>query len=462
MNKPATTHNRTADWQAIDARHHLQPFTNYTELHAQGVRVMTRAEGVYIWDSEGNRLLDGMAGLWCVNVGYGRRELEQAAAEQIKTLPYYNTFFQTTHPPAVELSEILAEVTPKGLNHVFFVNSGSEANDTVLRAVRRYWEVKQRPGKSIIISRHNAYHGSTMAAASLGGMKAMHEQGGLPIPGVEHIRQPYWYGEGESMTREAFGLVAAAALEERIEQLGADNVAAFIGEPIQGAGGVIVPPASYWPEIERICRAHDVLLVSDEVICGFGRTGRWFGCETLGFTPDVMAMAKGLSSGYLPIGGVMLSDEVAGTLIESDSEFQHGFTYSGHPVCCAVALANVRLMRDEGLVTRVGDDIGPYFQERLRELEALPIVGEVRGHGLIAGIQLAKDKATRTRFDNRSEVSGKVKAYAMENGLMMRATDDSMVLSPPLTISREEVDELVGAAADALARVGVELGLVCR
>jgi len=197
------------------------------------------------------------------------------------------------------------------------------------------------------------------------------------------------------------------------------------------------------------------------VICGFGRTGRWFGCETLGFTPDVMAMAKGLSSGYLPIGGVMLNDEVAGTLIESDSEFQHGFTYSGHPVCCAVALANVRLMRDEGLVTHVGDDIGPYFQERLRELEALPIVGEVRGHGLIAGIQLAKDKATRTRFDNRSEVAGKVKAYAMENGLMMRATDDSMVLSPPLTISREEVDELVGAAADALARVGVELGLAC-
>ena len=459
MNQPATTHNRTSEWQAIDARHHLQPFTNYQELHERGARIVTRADGVYVWDSDGNRFLDGMAGLWCVNMGYGRKELQVAAAEQIAELPYYNTFFQTSHPPVVELSEMLAEVTPPGLNHVFFVNSGSEANDTVVRMVRHFWSVNGKPEKQIIISRQNAYHGSTMAAASLGGMKPMHAQGGLPIPGVEHIVQPYWYGEGGSLEPEAFGLQAAAALEERIEQLGADNVAAFIGEPIQGAGGVIVPPASYWPEIQRICRKYDILLVSDEVICGFGRTGNWFGCETYGVEPDLMAIAKGLSSGYLPIGGVMVSDRVADVLVGSDTEFQHGFTYSGHPVCCAVALANVRLMRDEKVVERVGDDIGPYFQSRLQELAQLSIVGEVRGVGLIAGIQLARDKQTRKRFENRGEIAGKVKSAAMQNGLIMRATEDSMVLSPPLTITRAEVDELIDAASASLRQTAVEIGL---
>jgi len=459
MNKPATTHNRTAQWQAIDARHHLQPFTNYGDLHEKGARIVTRADGVYVWDSEGNRFLDGMAGLWCVNMGYGRKELQIAAAEQIAELPYYNTFFQTSHPPAVELSEMLAEVTPAGMNHVFFVNSGSEANDTVVRMVRHYWSVVAKPSKQIIISRHNAYHGSTVAAASLGGMGPMHAQGGLPIPGIEHIAQPYWYGEGGDLKPEQFGLKAAQALEEKIEQLGADNVAAFIGEPIQGAGGVIVPPASYWPEIQRICRKHDILLVSDEVICGFGRTGNWFGCETYGVEPDLMAIAKGLSSGYLPIGGVMVHDRVADVLVGSGTEFQHGFTYSGHPVCCAVALANVRLMRDEQVVERVRDDVGPYFQRRLRELGDLEIVGEVRGVGLIAAIQLAKDKRTRQRFENKSEVAGKVKAAAMDNGLIMRATEDSMVLSPPLTITRAEVDELIEAARASLQQTTLALGL---
>ena len=459
MNKPATTHNRTAEWQAIDARHHLQPFTNYRELHERGARIVTRADGVYVWDSEGNKFLDGMAGLWCVNMGYGRKELQNAATEQISELPYYNTFFQTSHPPAVELSEILAQVTPAGMNHVFFVNSGSEATDTVVRMVRHYWSVVGKASKQVIISRHNAYHGSTMAAASLGGMGPMHAQGGLPIPGIEHIAQPYWYGEGGDLDPEQFGVQVAQALEDRIEHLGADNVAAFIGEPIQGAGGVIVPPASYWPEIQRICRKHDILLVSDEVICGFGRTGNWFGCETYGVQPDLMAMAKGLSSGYLPIGGVMLNDRVADALVDSETEFQHGFTYSGHPVCCAVALANVRLMRDEQVVERVRDDIGPYFQARLEELNALPIVGEVRGVGLIAGIQLAKDKQTRLRFENKGEIASKVKAAAMENGLIMRATEDSMVLSPPLTISRSEVDELIEAARASLQQTTAALDL---
>ena len=329
----------TEQWQELDRLHHLHPFTDSKALHRTGSRIITRADGVYLWDSDGRKILDAMAGLWCVNVGYGREDLARVAYEQMQELPYYNNFFQTTHPPAVDLAEVLSQVTPEHLNHVFFTNSGSEANDTVVRMVRRYWDIKGRPERTVIISRENAYHGSTMAGASLGGMKPMHRQGGMPIPDIEHITQPYWYALGGSLSPEEFGLQAARALETRIKALGANRVAAFIGEPIQGAGGVIVPPESYWPEIVRICKKHGILLVADEVICGFGRTGKWFGSEFFGIEPDLMPIAKGLSSGYLPIGGVMVSDAVADVLINRGGEFQHGFTYAGNPLSCAAGLA---------------------------------------------------------------------------------------------------------------------------
>ncbi len=457
MSKPASTHNLTKEWQAIDSRHHLHPFTDYKATHAKGSRIITRGEGVYIWDSNGNRILDGMAGLWCVNVGYGRKELLDAAHRQMAELPYYNTFFQTSHPPALELARLLAEVTPEGLNHVFFTNSGSESNDTVLRTVRRYWELEGKPSKTIVISRKNAYHGSTIAGASLGGMTPMHRQGGLPIPDIVHITQPYWYLEGGDASPDEFGLDAARALERKIAELGEDRVAAFIAEPIQGAGGVVVPPDTYWPEIKRICERHEILLVADEVICGFGRTGKWFGSDYYDLKPDLMSIAKGLSSGYLPIGGVMFSDQVAEALIEKGGEFQHGFTYSGHPVCCAVATANVRILRDEGIVERVENDTGPYFQARLRELADHPLVGEVRGAGLIAGILLVKDKRTRQRFVRPGDVGLICRDYSLDNGLVMRATEDSMVLSPPLVISREEIDELVALARKSLDMTAAEL-----
>ncbi len=457
MSKPASTHNLTKEWQAIDSRHHLHPFTDYKATHAKGSRIITRGEGVYIWDSNGNRILDGMAGLWCVNVGYGRKELLDAAHRQMAELPYYNTFFQTSHPPALELARLLAEVTPEGLNHVFFTNSGSESNDTVLRTVRRYWELEGKPSKTIVISRKNAYHGSTIAGASLGGMTPMHRQGGLPIPDIVHITQPYWYLEGGDASPDEFGLDAARALERKIAELGEDRVAAFIAEPIQGAGGVVVPPDTYWPEIKRICERHEILLVADEVICGFGRTGKWFGSDYYDLKPDLMSIAKGLSSGYLPIGGVMFSDQVAEVLIEKGGEFQHGFTYSGHPVCCAVATANVRILRDEGIVERVENDTGPYFQARLRELGDHPLVGEVRGAGLIAGILLVKDKRTRQRFVRPGDVGLICRDYSLDNGLVMRATEDSMVLSPPLVISREEIDELVALARKSLDMTAAEL-----
>ena len=386
-----------------------------------------------------------MAGLRCVNVGYGRREIIDAVSRQMGVLPYYNTFFHTTHPPVVELTKLLAQVSPNQFNRVFLTNSGSESNDTVVRMVRHYWNTLGQPSRQILISRKNAYHGSTLAAASLGGMTPMHKQGGL-IPGIEHIDQPYWYQCGGDLSRDEFGLVAARALETKIEELGAENVAAFIGEPVQGAGDVIVPPDTYWPEIGRICEKYGILLVSDKVICGFGRTGNWFGCETFGMTPDLMPIAKGLSSGYLPIGGVLVNDRVADVIAQDGGEFQHGFTYSGHPVACAAAIANIRIMREERLIETVAADTAPYFQHRLREFESHPLVGEVRGIGLFAALELVRDKASRSLFEPQGKVGALCRDTCFANGLVMRAVQDSMLLSPPLVISHAEIDELIDKA----------------
>ena len=433
-------HNAGAHLQELDSLHHLHPFTDSAALAKRGARVITKADGVYLWDADGNQYLDAMAGLWCVNVGYGREEIMQAVAAQMQQLPYYNTFFQTTHPPVVELSAKIAELTPEGLNRVFFCSSGSEANDTVLRMVRHYWASVGLPDKHIVISRENAYHGSTMAGASLGGMKPMHKQGGLPIPGIEHIMQPHWFVNGGDMSEEEFGEHAALALEKKIRELGADNVAAFIAEPVQGAGGVIVPPESYWPAIQKICKEHNVLLVADEVICGFGRTGNWFGSDTFDIKPDLMAIAKGLSSGYLPIGGVVVSDKVAEGL-ERGGDFNHGYTYSGHPACAAAALANIAIMQNENLIQQAGTQTAPYFQNKLAEFSSHPNVGQVRGVGLLGAIQLVPGSHSKT-FD-KSDVTGvRCREFCLANGLVMRAVDDAMIISPPLTISESEVDEL--------------------
>jgi len=449
----------TAGWQALDRQHFLHPFTDHKSLHEHGTRVITRADGVYLWDSEGVRLLDAMAGLWCVNVGYGRHELADVAAAQMRELPYYNNFFKTANPPAIALSALLAEVTPPQFSRVFYAGSGSEANDTIVRLVRRYRDVRGEPKRKTIISRWQGYHGSTVAGASLGGMSAMHEQGDLPIPGIVHIDPPYWYGLGGELSQEEFGLKAARLLEEKILELGPETVTAFIGEPIQGAGGVIIPPMNYWPEIERICRQYGVLLVADEVICGFGRTGNWFGCETFGFKPDLMAMAKGMSSGYLPIGGVMVSDEVANTLIADGGEFYHGYTYSGHPACSAVAERNIRIIRDEGLVERVRTDTGPYLQARWRELGEHPLVGEARGVGFIGALELVKDKATRTRFDPLGEVGTVCRDFCFKNGLVMRAVWDTMIMSPPLIMTRAEIDEFIALARRCLDLTAEAVGV---
>ena len=436
--------------QSLDSEHHLHPFTDSKLLHKVGSRIITRADGVYVWDSDGNRIIDGMAGLWCVNIGYGREELVEAATRQLRQLPYYNTFFLTSHPPVIELSEQLAKVTPANFNHVFLTNSGSEANDTVIRMVRRYWALRGQPERNVIISRHNAYHGSTIGAASLGGMPAMHEHGGLPIPGIEHIQQPYWYQEGGDMSPDEFGLAAARALEKKILELGETSVAAFIAEPIQGAGGVIVPPDSYWPEISRICEHYGIALIVDEVICGFGRTGKWFGTNYYGLNPDFLIIAKGLSSGYLPIAGVMVSDAFASVLFEDGGEFAHGFTYSGHPVACAVASENIRILSREKIIDQVDLSTGPYLQQQLHNLCEHPLVGEVRGAGLIGGIELVEDKENRKRFDPQLQIGIKCRDICMRRGLIMRAVGDCMVISPPLIITKSQIDDLIRIALDSL------------
>ncbi len=448
MNK-ITNHMPTAELQALDAAHHMHPFTANAELAKKGARVITRASGVTLTDSEGEEILDAMAGLWCVNIGYGRDELAEAAARQMRELPYYNTFFMSTHVPAIALADKLAELAPGDLNHVFFASGGSEANDTNIRLVRRYWELMGQPEKTVIISRKNAYHGTTMGGASLGGMQGMHAQGGMPIPDIVHINQPHWYLEGGDMDPEEFGLTRARELEQKIDELGEGRVAAFIAEPIQGAGGVIVPPDSYWPEITRICAERDILLIVDEVITGFGRTGKWFGTQTYDLKPDIMTVAKGLSSGYAPIGGSIVSDKVAEVI--GREEFAHGYTYSGHPVAAAVALENLRILEEEKIVDHVRDVAAPYLAEKWHQLADHPFVGETKIVGMMASLALTADKSVRKPFEAPAGTVGyMVRERCFANNLIMRHVGDRMVVSPPLVMSKADIDVLYERAVKSL------------
>ncbi|MBQ4825586.1 MULTISPECIES: aspartate aminotransferase family protein [unclassified Leisingera] len=451
-----TNHMPTAELQALDAAHHMHPFTANGELSQKGARIITRADGVHLTDSEGNRILDAMAGLWCVNIGYGRDELAEVAARQMRELPYYNTFFQTTHVPAIALAAKIAELAPGDLNNVFFAGSGSEANDTNIRMVRHYWALKGKPAKSVIISRKNGYHGSSVGSGSLGGMSGMHAQGGMPIPDIHHINQPHWWAEGGDMPEEEFGLQRARELEEAILELGEDRVAAFIAEPVQGAGGVIVPPDSYWPEIQRICDKYEILLIADEVICGFGRTGNWFGSETLNIRPDIMTIAKGLSSGYAPIGGSIVSDEVASVI--AGDEFNHGYTYSGHPVAAAVALENLRIMEEENILGHVRDVAAPYLKQKWEALADHPLVGEARIAGMMGSIALTPDKATRAGFAAEAGTVGYIcRERCFANNLVMRHVGDRMIISPPLVITPAEIDVLIERASKSLDECYAEL-----
>ncbi|XYJ11000.1 aspartate aminotransferase family protein [Telluria sp. B2] len=440
--------------QQLDAAHYLHPFTDHAALRDKGARVIVRGQGVYLWDSEGRQIIDGMSGLWCVNAGYGRTSISQAVYRQMETLPFYNSFFNTTNVPAVRLAAELVDLAPSQFSHVFFTGSGSEANDTVVRMVRRYWDLMGKPGRSVIISRRNAYHGSTMAGASLGGMAGMHAQGGLPIPDIVHIGQPNYAEHGHGMSENEFGLVAAGWLEEQILASGPERVAAFIGEPVQGAGGVIIPPQTYWPEVQRICDKYDILLIADEVICGFGRLGTWFGSELMGMRPDLISFAKGVTSGYVPLGGVLVGQRVAHALVEKGGDFNHGFTYSGHPVACAAALENLRILREERLVEKVALETGPHLKTAFAELATHPLVGHAETCGMVAGLNLVRRKGTGAHdcehFARELQVGMLCRGHMFDNGVIMRAVGDRMIVAPPLVMSTKEIDEMAERIWDCL------------
>ena len=451
-------HNLTTSrLQELDSSSHFHPFTDHVDLGNSGVRIISRASGTMLYDTDDNEILDGMAGLWCVNAGYGRVELAEAAYSQMKELCYYNTFFKTTTAPATLLSSKLVELAPDSIKSVFYGSSGSESNDTMIRTVRYYWQLEGAPTKQVIISRDSAYHGSTIASASLGGMPAMHNQLGTSLSGFHHIMRPYDFElKHPDESLDDFGIRAADALEDAIKEIGADNVAAFVGEPIQGAGGVIIPPSTYWSRISEICRKYDILLVLDEVITGFGRTGNWFGAQSYGVEPDLMTVAKGITSGYQPLSGVLVGTRVW-DVVKSGGEYYHGYTYSGHPVACAVALANIDLIEKEGLIDRVRDETGPYLLQKLKESFASHnLIGEVRSYGLLAALEIVSDKSTNARFP--SEIGGArvVRDCAIESGIMVRAVEDTIVLSPPLIWTKDTIDtacDLIMIALDKAEKI---------
>jgi putrescine aminotransferase len=441
-----------AELRRLDVAHHLPAQANYGQIRdAGGSRIITRADGCFIYDGDGNAILDGMAGLWCVQVGYGRKELAEAAYEQMLELPYYNTFFKTAAPTTVMLAAKVASLLGGNLQHVFFNNSGSEAIDTIIRLARHYWQVRGEPNRNVIISRVNGYHGSTIGGVSLGGMKAMHDQGGPWVPGIEHVMQPYRFQEGFGEDPATFGARAADAVEARLLEVGPENVAAFIGEPVQGAGGVIIPPDGYWPRVEAICRKYGILLVCDEVICGYGRLGSWFGFQHFGVQPDMVSTAKGLSSGYLPISAVGVADHIVEALRAKGGDFVHGYTYSGHPTSAAVALKNLEIMEREDLVGRTARETGPYLAAALATLGDHPLVGEARSIGLLGAVEIVVRKGTNQRFGDAPGKAGPVvRDLCIQNGLMVRAVRDTVVMSPPLTISRDQIDQLVGILRKSL------------
>jgi putrescine aminotransferase len=442
---------QTNQIQEFDSQHHLHPFSNHQSLRAAGPRVIVKGEGPYIFDSEGNRILDGLAGLWTTNIGYGSKELADAAHAQMLELPFYNTFFKTTHPPVVALSRKLAELAPANINQVFYGSSGSEANDTAIRLMRHYWVLKGEPKRRIIISRRNAYHGSTIAAGSMGGMTHVHQHSYPVYEGFRHVMDPYWYGESfAGETPEEFGLRAARAFEEEILRCGPENVAAIAGEPVQGAGGVKIAPDTYWPEVQRIVDKYGILLLADEVITGFGRVGTWFASEYYGIRPDLITFAKAVTSGYIPLSGVLVADRIADALMADDDDFNHGFTFAGHPVACAVALKNLEIMERDRLVPRVKQEMGPALAQMLARFKDHPLVGEVRSVGMMGAIELVADKKTRRRFADPGRVGLICRDHFFNEGFIMRAVFDTMVCAPPLIWTDTQFEEASAVIQKAL------------
>ena len=438
---------------ARDVAAQLHPYTNARKMESEGPLIITRGEGIYVYDEQGRRYIEGMAGLWCTALGFSEERLMEAANRQMHTLPYYHVFSQKSSLPSIELAQKLTEIAPGALSKVIFANSGSEANDTAIKLVRYYNNARGKPQKKKIISRLKAYHGVTVAAASLTGLPNNHRDFDLPLPGVLHTSCPhYWrYGE-EGESEEAFATRMASDLEALIQKEGADTIAAFIAEPVMGAGGVIVPPRTYWEKIQPILKRNDILLIADEVICGFGRTGNMFGCETYSIEPDLMSVAKALSSAYLPISAVMMSDEVYQTIADNSATigtFGHGYTYGGHPVSAAVALETLKIYEERNIVGHV-QQIAPRLQDGLQALGDHPLVGEARGVGLVGALELVADKSTKAAFPKPGQVGAHAVQRAQEHGVILRPIGDSVAVSPPLIIDEAQIDTILAAWRKAL------------
>ena len=437
-----------------DIAYHLHPYTNARKQEAEGSMVLRGGRGVHVIDDQGKEYIEGLAGLWCTSLGFSEERLVKAAADQMARLPYYHSFAQKVAEPTIDLAERLIKMAPVPMSKVFFANSGSEANDSALKMVWYYNNALGKPERKKIISRIKAYHGVTIAAASLTHMAYVQDGFDLPVndrfvpTGCPHHYRFAQEGESE----EAFATRLAEELDALIEREGPETVAAFIGEPMQGAGGVIVPPATYWEKIQAVLKKHDVLLIADEVICGFGRTGQTWGTQTFGLEPDIMTMAKQLSSAYVPISAVMVSDKVYQPLADQSSElgtFGHGYTYSAHPVAAAVALETLKIYEERDLFARVAE-IAPRLQTGLRQFADRPLVGEVRGLGLIGAVELVADKASKAPFDPIGKVGAHFVGRAIEHGLIVRNLGDAIAVCPPLIIAEQEIDQLLGRFAKAL------------
>lgn len=433
----------------LDRAHHLHPFTHHGDMYKTGTHVITAGEGCWLIDQDGRRLLDGLAGLWCVNVGYGRAEIADAVYTQMKRLPYYCSFFNTTTEPAILLAERLARHAPRHLGHTIFSNSGSEANESALKLIRAFWKIRGQPKRHKILSRTFAYHGVGIATTSLTGLPTCYAPFDLPLPGFIHVPGPYAYGANNGMTHDDYGRWCIAETRRIIEREGADFIAALFAEPVQGAGGVIVPPEGYLHALRDLCREYGILFVADEVISGFGRLGDWFASNLWSLEPDLMTLAKGITSGYLPLGATMVSDEVTETLHQG-GYIAHGFTYSGHPTACAAALANLDIIEREQLVERTRDDVGPYFQQKLHALRGHRAVGETRGFQLIGAIELLPAGGRDELAKSPNLLGAKAAGLARKHGVIVRGIRDLIAMSPPLVITRHEIDFLFDAVVRTL------------
>ncbi len=442
----------TAKLQGWDAQHHLHPFTDTQTLTKAPPFLIDRAEGCYI-SGAGFRILDAMAGLGCVNIGYGRADMAETARAVTERMTYYHNFAAVAHPYGAALAGTIADKAGMGQARVFFGNSGSEANETLVKLAWAYWRIKGKPEKRMIITRDYAYHGSGIFSAALNGNRSMIDNFGLEHPDIAHGPAPYWFRCSEGMAPPEFGEAAADAIGAKIDAVGADKVAAVIAEPIQGTAGAIIPPKTYWPRLETICREKGVLLISDEVVTGFGRTGHWFAKDAFGYTPDMMTLAKGLSSAYAPISAAVISGEIAEVLHGEMGLFQHGYTTSAHPVSAALALKNIDILESEGLVNRIRSDIGPYFETAMRRLEMHPLVGEVRVMGLMCGIEIAKDRRARTQYPAEFLVDEHISNACLRRGVILRAVGNALVLCPPFIIKQKEVDTIAAALKEALDEI---------